>query len=125
MIRNPFDISSYILSRKLLDTCLQSFFFAGTACDFFPQFPNSSENVNSQEAVCCYADDEYTKDNFKAVHHKIVYGFCHASPRFRKSFDECDFGHHAKQRVCLDRTLYTHFVSNCSSLSDDLAVRFH
>ena len=77
MIRKTFGISSYTLSRKLLDTCQRSFFSAGTACDFFPQFPNSGENVNSQEAVCSYADDEYAEDDFKTVYCKIVYGFCH------------------------------------------------
>ena len=77
MIKKLSDISSYILSWKLLDTCLQSFFSAGTACDFFPQLPNSGENVNSQEVVCCYADNEYAEDDFKAVYCKIVYGFCH------------------------------------------------
>ena len=77
MIWKTFGISSYILSRKLLDTCLQSFFSAGTACDFFPQLPNSGENVNSQEAVCSYADDEYAEDDFKTVYCKIVYGFYH------------------------------------------------
>ena len=75
MIWNTFGISSYILSWKLLDTYQQSFFSARTACDFFPQFSNSGENVNSQEAVCCYADDEYTKDDFKTVYCKIVYRF--------------------------------------------------
>ena len=77
MIKKLSDINSYILSRKLLDIFPRSFFSAGTACDFFPQFPNSGENVNSQEAVYSYADDEYAEDDFKTVHYKIVYGFCH------------------------------------------------
>ena len=77
MIRNPFDISSYILSLKLLDAYQRSFFSARTACDFFPQFPNSGKNINSQEAVCSYADDEYAEDDFKTVHYKIIYGFRH------------------------------------------------
>ena len=63
---------------------MQSFFSAGTACDFFPQFPNSGENVDSQEAVCSYADDEYAKDDFKAVHHKSIYGFRHGFTSLRE-----------------------------------------
>ena len=77
MIRNPFGISSYILIQKLLDTYLRSFFSARTACDFFPQFPNSCEKINSKEVVCSYADNEYANDDFKAIHHKSIYGFSH------------------------------------------------